>query len=75
MDGQAERNSPKDAQTNAQMLLALLSHSEELRKGNHERKYDISFPHYSYSRSLDGFQHGGPQKGNHDAHPFVRIFV
>lgn len=32
MDGSGE--SPKEAAGNAEMLLALLSHSEELRKGN-----------------------------------------
>ncbi|XP_059214159.1 LIM/homeobox protein Lhx3 isoform X1 [Centropristis striata] len=32
MDGNSERNSPKEAPNNTEMLLALLSHSEELRK-------------------------------------------
>lgn len=34
MDGHGDRNTPKEAQNNREMLLALLSHSEELRKGN-----------------------------------------
>lgn len=38
MDAHAERNSPKDAHAKAQMLLALLSHGEELRKGNQKIK-------------------------------------
>lgn len=44
MDGRGERDSPKEAQSNAEMLLALLSHSEELRKGNisHETHKIIS---------------------------------
>lgn len=40
MDGHGERNSPKEAPNNAEMLLALLAHSEELRKGNRQPKYD-----------------------------------
>lgn len=34
MDGHAELNSPKEAPNNAEMLFALLAHSEELQKGN-----------------------------------------
>lgn len=33
MDGLSERNSPKDAANNTEMLFALLTQSEELRKG------------------------------------------
>lgn len=33
MDGHSERNSPKDAANNTEMLFALLTQSEELRKG------------------------------------------
>lgn len=54
MDGHGERNSPKEAQNNAEMLLALLSHSEELRKGNssiQDRVYS-SFEHYIIHMSL-----------------------
>lgn len=36
MDGHGERSSPKEAPNNAEMLLALLSHSEELRKGKRD---------------------------------------
>lgn len=38
MDGHGERNSPKEAPNNTEMLLAFLSHSEELRKGNRKPK-------------------------------------
>lgn len=33
MDGHNERTSPKDAPSNTEMLFALLTQSEELRKG------------------------------------------
>lgn len=38
MDGNAERDSPKETQNNAEMLLDVLSHSE-LRKGNKAKYY------------------------------------
>lgn len=40
MDGSGE--SPKEAAGNAEMLLALLSHSEELRKGNRSTESSVT---------------------------------
>lgn len=74
MDAHAERNSPKEARSKAQMLLALLSHSEELQKGNPKMKIS------TVALGLFGFvifkrmsTWRGSKGAITDAHRFVRI--